>query len=185
MSIRLLTSGRFASSFPRWSSVTVDLWLLCRPWLEWREPPTWTTIALPSTPWWAWWNRSRDSSTTRALDILNACARDPLDSRGVHCSVICPYYIDTGMFAGVNPGVLPLLKPRQVVNAVDIMVYWDVDDACDRVWRSLCNMSVVPPIRCLSYPETQRVIRSFTTLCRLLLPYPVVMHCFKVLGVLE
>jgi len=38
------------------------------------------------------------------------------------------------MFAGVNPGVLPLLKPRQVVNAVDIMVYWDVDDACDRVW---------------------------------------------------
>ena len=35
---------------------------------------------------------------------------------GVHCTVICPYYIDTGMFAGVNPGVLPLLTPRYVVD---------------------------------------------------------------------
>lgn len=37
---------------------------------------------------------------------------------GVHCSVICPYYIDTGMFAGVNPGLLWVLKPRDVVNKV-------------------------------------------------------------------
>ena len=37
---------------------------------------------------------------------------------GVHCSVICPYYIDTGMFAGVNPGILWILKPRDVVNKV-------------------------------------------------------------------
>lgn len=35
---------------------------------------------------------------------------------GVHCTVICPYYISTGMFSGVNPGLLPLLTPRYVVD---------------------------------------------------------------------
>lgn len=89
------------------------------------------------------------------------------------------------MFAGVNPGVLPLLKPRQVVDAVDVLARWDVDDACDRVRRSLCNMSLVSSIHCLSYPEVKREFDSFTAVCRLLLPYPFVMHCFKVLGVLE
>ena len=39
---------------------------------------------------------------------------------GVYTTVICPYYIDTGMFAGVNPGVIPLLTPRYVVNKVDL-----------------------------------------------------------------
>ena len=47
---------------------------------------------------------------------------------GVHCTVICPYYIDTGMFAGVNPGVLPLLTPRYVVDkmmhAIEYGVYF-------------------------------------------------------------
>lgn len=37
---------------------------------------------------------------------------------GVHCTLVCPYYIDTGMFAGVNPGLLPLLTPRYVVDKV-------------------------------------------------------------------
>ena len=119
------------------------------------------------------------------LDIHHLPVQVLLDSRGVHCSVICPYYIDTGMFAGVNPGVLPLLKPRQVVNAVGAVAGWDVDDACHRVRRSLCNMSVVSPIHCLPYPEMQVSLGSFTAVCRLLLPYPFVMHCFKVLGVLE
>ena len=121
----------------------------------------------------------------RALDILDLHGWLLLDSRGVHCSVICPYYIDTGMFAGVNPGVLPLLKPRQVVNAVDMLAGWDVDDACHRVRRSLCNMSAISAIHCLSYPELIPGFDSFTAVCRLLLPYPFVMHCFKVLGVLE
>lgn len=40
---------------------------------------------------------------------------------GVHCSVICPYYIDTGMFAGVNPGILWILKPRSVVDKVGLL----------------------------------------------------------------
>ena len=42
---------------------------------------------------------------------------------GVHCSVICPYYIDTGMFAGVNPGILWILKPRDVVNKVGFVLF--------------------------------------------------------------
>ena len=38
---------------------------------------------------------------------------------GVYTTVVCPYYIDTGMFAGVNPGALPLLTPRYVVDKVN------------------------------------------------------------------
>ena len=38
---------------------------------------------------------------------------------GVYTTVVCPYYIDTGMFAGVNSGALPLLTPRYVVNKVN------------------------------------------------------------------
>lgn len=43
--------------------------------------------------------------------------------RGVHCTVVCPYYIDTGMFAGVNPGLLPLLTPRYVVDKVRVFSF--------------------------------------------------------------
>jgi all-trans-retinol dehydrogenase (NAD+) len=40
---------------------------------------------------------------------------------GVHTTVVCPYYIDTGMFAGVKtrfPSILPILKPDEVVDKI-------------------------------------------------------------------
>jgi all-trans-retinol dehydrogenase (NAD+) len=40
---------------------------------------------------------------------------------GVHTTVVCPYYIDTGMFAGVKtrfPSILPILKPDEVADKI-------------------------------------------------------------------
>jgi all-trans-retinol dehydrogenase (NAD+) len=40
---------------------------------------------------------------------------------GVGSMVVCPFYIDTGMFAGVKsryPLLLPILEPRQVAGAI-------------------------------------------------------------------
>jgi all-trans-retinol dehydrogenase (NAD+) len=44
-----------------------------------------------------------------------------LRKTGVHTTVVCPYYIDTGMFAGVKtrfPSILPILKPDEVVDKI-------------------------------------------------------------------
>jgi len=45
---------------------------------------------------------------------------------GVRTTVVCPYYVDTGMFAGVRtrvPWLLPILRPepvaRRIVDAVE------------------------------------------------------------------
>nr|XP_002130984.1 epidermal retinol dehydrogenase 2 [Ciona intestinalis] len=35
---------------------------------------------------------------------------------GIHVTVVCPYYIDTGMFKGVSTPILPILKPEYAVN---------------------------------------------------------------------
>lgn len=35
---------------------------------------------------------------------------------GIHSTVVCPYYIATGMFAGVSRSLIPILTPEYVVN---------------------------------------------------------------------
>lgn len=35
---------------------------------------------------------------------------------GIHCTVVCPYYINTGMFAGVGRSLIPILTPEYVVD---------------------------------------------------------------------
>ncbi|KAG9510510.1 Short-chain dehydrogenase/reductase family 16C member 6, partial [Fragariocoptes setiger] len=35
---------------------------------------------------------------------------------GIHSTVVCPYYIKTGMFAGVGKSLIPMLTPEYVVN---------------------------------------------------------------------
>ena len=37
---------------------------------------------------------------------------------GVRTTVVCPYYINTGMFDGVKSWLLPILQPNDVVNAI-------------------------------------------------------------------
>lgn len=40
------------------------------------------------------------------------------DDTGVHVTTVAPYYIDTGMFAGVRSRILPLLAPDRVAQAI-------------------------------------------------------------------
>ena len=61
---------------------------------------------------------------------------------GVHCSVICPYYIDTGMFAGVNPGILWILKPRDVVNKVGFTILYHLIIILIGRWFRQLNMEM-------------------------------------------
>lgn len=38
---------------------------------------------------------------------------------GIHTTVVCPYYINTGMFSGIGRSIIPVLTPEYVVgNAV-------------------------------------------------------------------
>ncbi|KAE8746212.1 hypothetical protein FOCC_FOCC007084 [Frankliniella occidentalis] len=37
---------------------------------------------------------------------------------GVHTTLVCPYFIDTGMFAGVKPRLLPMLEPGQAADDI-------------------------------------------------------------------
>lgn len=38
--------------------------------------------------------------------------------RGVRTTVVCPYFVDTGMFAGVRPRLLPMLEPKFVAQRI-------------------------------------------------------------------
>jgi all-trans-retinol dehydrogenase (NAD+) len=44
---------------------------------------------------------------------------------GVHVTTVVPYYIDTGMFAGVRSRILPLLKPERVAGAIVAAIQHD------------------------------------------------------------
>ncbi|XP_053672317.1 epidermal retinol dehydrogenase 2 [Anopheles nili] len=36
----------------------------------------------------------------------------------IHVTLVCPYYINTGMFAGCKPRLLPMLEPKHVADAM-------------------------------------------------------------------
>jgi len=37
---------------------------------------------------------------------------------GIHLTLVCPYYINTGMFSGVKPRLLPMLEPKYVADSI-------------------------------------------------------------------
>jgi len=41
-----------------------------------------------------------------------------LGHQNIHSTLVCPYYINTGMFDGVRSKIIPLLKPEPVVNDI-------------------------------------------------------------------
>jgi len=50
--------------------------------------------------------------------------------RGVHTTLVCPYYINTGMFAGVKtkyPLILPILEPDYVVDKIFNAILTDTE----------------------------------------------------------
>lgn len=38
--------------------------------------------------------------------------------RNIRTTVVCPYFVDTGMFAGVRPRLLPMLQPSYVASEI-------------------------------------------------------------------
>lgn len=38
--------------------------------------------------------------------------------KGIRTTLICPYYVNTGMFAGVKPRLLPMLEPKDVARRI-------------------------------------------------------------------
>jgi all-trans-retinol dehydrogenase (NAD+) len=72
----------------------------------------------------------------------------------VRTMVVCPYYIDTGMFAGVRtrvPWLLPILKEQRVADAVL--------DGIERGKRRLVLppiVGLVPTLRILPVPAFDR-----------------------------
>ncbi|XP_064597420.1 epidermal retinol dehydrogenase 2-like [Liolophura sinensis] len=43
---------------------------------------------------------------------------DAMKKNGIHTTVVCPYYINTGMFTGVKCKLIPLLEPEYVVTTI-------------------------------------------------------------------
>ncbi|XP_034245069.1 epidermal retinol dehydrogenase 2 [Thrips palmi] len=37
---------------------------------------------------------------------------------GIHTTLVCPYFIDTGMFAGVKPRLMPMLEPARAADDI-------------------------------------------------------------------
>ena len=61
---------------------------------------------------------------------------------GVNVTTVTPYYIDTGMFAGVRSRVIPILKPQRVANAIVAAI------AADRIFLRLPRLlNFVPLLR--------------------------------------
>ncbi|XP_076039580.1 epidermal retinol dehydrogenase 2-like [Oratosquilla oratoria] len=79
--------------------------------------------------------------------------------KGVHTTLVCPYYIDTGMFDGVSSRLMPILKPEFVANSI--------------VDGTLCNEYVI------ILPWYSR----FLVLLKLLLPQKAIYLCGRVIGV--
>lgn len=65
---------------------------------------------------------------------------------GIHSTVVCPYYINTGMFAGVGRSLIPILTPEYVVDEAVKAILINQEMLClpSLVYFLLIMKSVVP-----------------------------------------
>jgi len=69
---------------------------------------------------------------------------------GVHTTVICPYYINTGMFEGVQSKLLPILEPEYVAqSSVDGILTNKVEVLLPGTLRILLILKVILPEKAL------------------------------------
>ncbi|XP_064548557.1 short-chain dehydrogenase/reductase family 16C member 6 [Drosophila montana] len=62
----------------------------------------------------------------------------------IQMSLICPYYINTGMFSGVKPRMVPMLEPQYVADRIEGAV------RRNEVWCVLPNsIRLLTPLKCL------------------------------------
>lgn len=66
---------------------------------------------------------------------------------GIHSTVVCPYYINTGMFAGIGRSLIPILTPEYVVNETvkAILVNQEVLCLPSIVYIMLALKNILPP----------------------------------------
>lgn len=69
---------------------------------------------------------------------------------GVHTTVICPYYINTGMFDGVQSKLLPILEPEYVAqSSVDGILTNKVEVLLPPILRMMIILKVILPQKAL------------------------------------
>ncbi|XP_040564286.1 epidermal retinol dehydrogenase 2 [Lepeophtheirus salmonis] len=64
---------------------------------------------------------------------LHEAMRGELFANGndfIKCSLICPYFASTGMFAGVSTGILPMLNPEEVTDKILDAILLERDSTC-------------------------------------------------------
>lgn len=82
---------------------------------------------------------------------------------GIHCTVVCPYYINTGMFAGVGRSLIPILTPDYVVNEAVKAILVNQEMLCLPCTLYFLNMfKTVLPIK--SFLWAHRAIGAATTM---------------------
>lgn len=111
-----------------------------------------TVVTIASAAGWAGVSRQTDYSASKWAAVgFTESLRNELRTAGHRVStlVVCPYYIDTGMFDGVTtrfPRLLPILRPedvsRRTLDAIEagehqVMMPWMV--------RTVPLMRVLPP----------------------------------------
>ena len=92
---------------------------------------------------------------------------------GVKTTVVCPFFIDTGMFDGVQakyPLLLPILKPEWVANKIISAVRCNQQVGVDRRTAPSFSLSELPPTHSL-HLSISSIFSSF--------PLPVSLTCFR------
>lgn len=82
---------------------------------------------------------------------------------GIHSTVICPYYINTGMFSGIGKSLIPILTPEYVVkeSIKAILVNQEVLCLPTIVYYLVMCKSMVPP---KSFNWAHRAIGAASTM---------------------
>nr|ACO14949.1 Epidermal retinal dehydrogenase 2 [Caligus clemensi] len=72
------------------------------------------------------------SSKFAAVGLHEALREELLAQQNdfVECTLVCPYYANTGMFAGVKTDVLPLLEAEDVTESILHAVLLEMDTTC-------------------------------------------------------
>ncbi|KAJ1521233.1 hypothetical protein ONE63_002918 [Megalurothrips usitatus] len=79
---------------------------------------------------------------------------------GVHATLVCPYFIDTGMFAGVKPRLMPMLEPgRAAGDIVDAVLTNQVSVTLPGAVRYMLPLKSLFPAK-LSWALMYRLMRG-------------------------
>merc|ERR1739838_679876 len=104
------------------------------------------------------------ASKFAAIGMSEALAMElhATNKTGVHVTIICPFYIDTGMFKGVKSGIVPMIKADDAVEAI---VDGVLRNKSHVIMPSVCSLSYamrgcVPTSLLKYFGDTMQITRS-------------------------